>query len=175
MTALHLDISEISVDVRLFHEAGCRLVHKYRVYKDPFPHPALRGVVINLSSDQILVDHPNIQIHDPVCPDIPEEGDMDISIAVLRPPPGFLQFSWLLEEWGPGGDPSLFDFSKKLPSWFPWGYRGQSVDPPSLPISPIHDSLDDSVVANVGSSRDESNTPSEAHNFPKDCCGGYSV
>ena len=41
--------------------------------------------------------------------------------------------------------------------------RGQSVDPPSLPISPVlRDSLDDSVVANVGSSREESNITSEA-------------
>ena len=31
------------MDVRLFHESRCRLVHKYRVYKDPFPHPAVRG------------------------------------------------------------------------------------------------------------------------------------
>ena len=37
------DVSGIAVDVRLFHEAGCRLVHKYRVCKDQFPHPALRG------------------------------------------------------------------------------------------------------------------------------------
>ena len=43
MTALRPDISGISVDARLFHEAGCRLVHKYCVYKDPFPHSALRG------------------------------------------------------------------------------------------------------------------------------------
>ena len=127
------------------------------------------------SPDQIPVDRPDIQVHDQVCLDIPDEGDMDISIAepdvpipVLQPPPGFLHFSWPWEEWGPDGDPSLFDFSKELPGWFPWGYRGQSVDPPSLPISPIiHDSLDDSVVANVGSSRDESNTRSEANNVPK--------
>ena len=67
------------------------------------------------------------------------------------------------EEWGPDGDPSLFNFSKELSGWFPWGYGGQSVDPPSLPISPIlQNSLDDSDVANVGSSREESNTPSEA-------------
>ena len=37
----------MAVDVRLFHESGCRLVHKYRVYRDPFPHPALRGRVMN--------------------------------------------------------------------------------------------------------------------------------
>ena len=44
--ALRPDVSGIAVDARLFHEAGCRLVHKYRVYKDPFPHPALRERVI---------------------------------------------------------------------------------------------------------------------------------
>ena len=44
--ALRPDVSGIAVDARLFHEAGCRLVHKYRVYKDPFPHPALREGVL---------------------------------------------------------------------------------------------------------------------------------
>ena len=39
--ALRPEVSGIAVDVRLFHEAGSRLVHKYRVYKDPLPHPAL--------------------------------------------------------------------------------------------------------------------------------------
>ena len=91
-------------------------------------------------------------------PDVPEPDR-----AVLRPPPQFRKFSLPRKEWGPDGDPSLFDFSKELPGWFPWGYRGQVVDPPSLPISPIlQNSLDDSVVANVGSSMEESNTPSEA-------------
>ena len=45
-TPLRLDVSVIAVDTRLFHEGGCRLVHKYRVYKDPFPHPVLRGGVL---------------------------------------------------------------------------------------------------------------------------------
>ena len=50
-TALRPDVSGIAVDARLFHEAGCRLVHKYRVHKDPFPHPALReGVLPQLLS-----------------------------------------------------------------------------------------------------------------------------
>ena len=40
------DVLGITVDARLFHEVGCRLVHRYRVYKDPFPHPALRGGVV---------------------------------------------------------------------------------------------------------------------------------
>ena len=40
--ALKPEISGISVDIRLFHESGRRLIHKYRVYQDPLPHPALR-------------------------------------------------------------------------------------------------------------------------------------
>ena len=44
--ALRPDISGIVVDALLFHEAGSPLVHRYRVYKDLFPHPALRDGVI---------------------------------------------------------------------------------------------------------------------------------
>ena len=40
--ALKPEISGIAVDIQLFHESGRRLVHKYRVYRDPLPHPALR-------------------------------------------------------------------------------------------------------------------------------------
>ena len=40
--ALKPEISGIAVDVKLFRESGRRLVHKYRVYRDPLPHPALR-------------------------------------------------------------------------------------------------------------------------------------
>ena len=40
--ALKPEISGIAVDIKLFHESGRRLVHKYRVYRDPLPHPALR-------------------------------------------------------------------------------------------------------------------------------------
>ena len=39
--ALKPEISGIAVDIQLFHESGRRLVHKYRVYRDPLPHPAL--------------------------------------------------------------------------------------------------------------------------------------
>ena len=35
--ALKPDISGIAVDIRLFHESGRRLIHKYRVYPDPLP------------------------------------------------------------------------------------------------------------------------------------------
>ena len=49
--ALNPEISGIAVDVRLFHESGKRLVHKYRVYQDPVPHPALReGKITKLLS-----------------------------------------------------------------------------------------------------------------------------
>ena len=44
--ALRPDVSGIAVDTRLFRDAGYWLVHKYRVYRDPFPHPALRDGVI---------------------------------------------------------------------------------------------------------------------------------
>ena len=40
--ALQPEISGIAVDITLFRESGQRLVHKYRVYRDPLPHPALR-------------------------------------------------------------------------------------------------------------------------------------
>ena len=40
--ALKPEISGIAVDIRLFHESGRRLIHKYRVYQDQLPHPALR-------------------------------------------------------------------------------------------------------------------------------------
>ena len=49
--AFRPDMSGVAVDALLFHEAGRRLVHCYRVYKDPFPHPALQeGVIPRLLS-----------------------------------------------------------------------------------------------------------------------------
>ena len=48
---LRPDVSGVALDALLFHEAGRRLVHRYRVYEDPFPHPALRdGVILRLLS-----------------------------------------------------------------------------------------------------------------------------
>ena len=51
LNALRPDVSGIAVGTLLFHWAGQRLVHRYRIYRDPFPHPALRdGVVARLLS-----------------------------------------------------------------------------------------------------------------------------
>ena len=46
LAALHPDVSGVVVDALLFHEAGHRLVHRYRIYRDPFPHPTLRDGVV---------------------------------------------------------------------------------------------------------------------------------
>ena len=48
---LRPDVSGVAVDVRLFHDSRCRLVHKYRVFRGTFPHPALRGKVMNKLTD----------------------------------------------------------------------------------------------------------------------------
>ena len=49
--ALRPDVSGIAVDALLFHEVGRRLVHRYQIYRNPFPHPALQdGVVSRLLS-----------------------------------------------------------------------------------------------------------------------------
>ena len=143
--------------------------HVYRGLTNP-RRVSLASDVTVLGGTPPLVKLPDILLHDPVYPDIDDDNDMvtgcatsDAPIPVIRPPPGFRQFSWPREEWSLGGDPSLFDFAKEPPGWFPWGYGGQPVDLPLLPVLPILQcSLDDSVIANVGSSREESNTQSEA-------------
>ena len=92
---------------------------------------------------------------------VAEEDEMDTTdtpAPIIPPPPGFRQFSWPYEDWKVGDDPSHFTFTKELPGWLPWNSGGLPVDMPSLPLSPI---LDDSVTANMGSSREESITPSE--------------
>ena len=47
LTALRLDVSGVAVDVKLCHDSGRHLVRKYRIYRDPIPHPALRGRVVS--------------------------------------------------------------------------------------------------------------------------------
>ena len=115
------------------------------------------------------VHSPDISAQEPLHSAVVEENDMDTgggttdtSAPIIPPPPGFGQFSWPHEDWKVGGDPSLFTFPEELPGWFSWSSGGLPVDMPSLPLLPIvPDSLDDSVTANMGSSREESNTLSE--------------
>ena len=44
--ALRPDVSGVATDVKLFHEAECRLVHRYQIYQDPMPHVSLQGKVM---------------------------------------------------------------------------------------------------------------------------------
>ena len=113
---------------------------------------------------------PDIIIYEPSCPEVIEEDVMvtedvttDVSSPIVPPPPGLCQFSWPREDWQVGGDSSLFTVDEELPGWSPWHSGGLLVDLPLLPLSPIVlDRSDDSVTAQVGSSREESSTPSEA-------------
>ena len=114
------------------------------------------------------VDRPDIQIYDPVDPSFPEEDPMDVSTAVsqpnapvIPPPPGFECFVWLEATGEPGGDPSVFDFSAKLPGWYPLGLSGASDDQLPLPLSPIlSDSPEGLGVGGPATSPRESDTPS---------------
>ena len=36
----------MATDMKLFHQYGRCLVHRYRIYKDPLPHVSLRGMII---------------------------------------------------------------------------------------------------------------------------------
>ena len=47
LAALRPDVSGVAVDAKLFHDSGHCLVHKYQIYRDPIPHPALRGRVVS--------------------------------------------------------------------------------------------------------------------------------
>ena len=156
LTHLHISIPASGVPPGQVPEQCFPRVTCSRELTNPRRVSFASGVTI-LGGEEPLDASPDILIHDPVCPEITVEDEMDIvsvetdgPILIIRPPPGFRQFSWPWEEWGPDSDPSLFNFSKELPGWFPREGGGHSVDPPSLPISQIlQDSLDDS-----GSSRE---------------------
>ena len=88
------------------------------------------GITV-LGDDPLSEQSPDITIHAPVCPDVAEDDDMDgveavldVAVPILRPPPAFEKCSWPQEKWGPNSDPSLFDFLRELPGWFPMRYWG---------------------------------------------------
>ena len=62
LAALRPDVSGVAVDVKLFHDLRRHLVHKYRIYRDPIPHPALRGRVVSKLIDFVCVASPGIGV-----------------------------------------------------------------------------------------------------------------
>ena len=89
-TALRPDVLGIAVDVCLFHEAGCRLVHKHHVYKDPIPHPALReGIVPKLLSfvdrDMAIAQLTHLRVAIPALGASPGEVPADCFPGVVLP------------------------------------------------------------------------------------------
>ena len=100
--ALRPDVSGVAVDALLFHEAGSRLVHRYRVYMDPFPHPALRdGVIPRLLSSMCRamaiahLTHLRLSIPFSGAPPgkVPESCFPDAETAVVQPPPRRVSFA----------------------------------------------------------------------------------
>ena len=78
--ALRPEISGIAVDVMLFHESGRKLVHKYRVYRDPLPHPALReGRISKLISlaNQVIAQLNQLRMAIPASGHAPGEVPLD--------------------------------------------------------------------------------------------------
>ena len=100
--ALRPDVSGVAVDALLFHEAGSRLVHRYRVYRDPFPHPALRdGDIPRLLSSVCRamaiarLTHLRLSIPLSGAPPgkVPKSCFPDAETAVTQPPPRRVLFA----------------------------------------------------------------------------------
>ena len=80
--ALRPEVSGIAVDVNLFHEAGRRLVHKYRVYRDPWRHPALRNgritkLVSLVNGAMVIAQLTQLRIAIPLSGHVPGEVPID--------------------------------------------------------------------------------------------------
>ena len=80
--ALRPEISGIAVDVMLFHESGRKLVHKYRVYRDPLPHPALREgkiskLILLANRAMVIAQHTQLRIAIPASGHAPGEVPLD--------------------------------------------------------------------------------------------------
>ena len=80
--ALRPEISGIAVDVMLFRESGRKLVHKYRVYRDPLPHPALREgkiskLILLANRAMVIAQLTQLRIAIPASGNAPGEVPMD--------------------------------------------------------------------------------------------------
>ena len=80
--ALQPEISGIAVDVMLFRESGRKLVHKYRVYRDPLPHPALREgkiskLILQANRAMVIAQLTQLRIAIPASGNAPGEVPMD--------------------------------------------------------------------------------------------------
>ena len=80
--ALRPEVSGIAVDIKLFHETGRRLVHKYQVYRDPWPHPALQdGRITKLISlvnrAMVIAQLTQLRIAIPLSGHVPGEVPID--------------------------------------------------------------------------------------------------
>ena len=174
--ALNQEISGIAVDVRLFHESGRRLVHKYRVYQDPIPHPALReGRITKLLSfvnrAMVIAQLTHLRIAIPSSGTPPGEVRSDCSPkttapAVTKRPRRVtfspviqstmeeidLPFQWPQAEWEQKVDATLDPGLDFVASWSARIMEERSSTPPLIPLSPITaEDSQDSIVVQVGS------------------------
>ena len=80
--ALRPEISGIAVDAMLFRESGRKLVHKYRVYRDPLPHPALREgkiskLILLANRAMVIAQLTQLRIAIPASGNVPGEVPLD--------------------------------------------------------------------------------------------------
>ena len=100
--ALRPEISGIAVDVMLFRESGRKLVHKYRVYRDPLPHPALREgkiskLILLANRAMVIAQLTQLRIAIPASGNAPGEVPMDCfpgtKDVAIRPGPKWVSFA----------------------------------------------------------------------------------
>ena len=100
--ALRPEISGIAVDVTLFRESGRKLVHKYRVYRDPLPHPALREgkiskLILLANRAMVIAQLTQLRIAIPASGNAPGEVPMDCFPGTkdvpIRPGPRRVSFA----------------------------------------------------------------------------------
>ena len=107
------DVSRVVVVVKLFHEARCRLIRKYRIYGDPLPHPALRGKVLRqlirfvtraMAIAQLTYLHIAIPSSETISEPVPSEYFLEVSFAwdvsiIDSSPLRLWTLTWTLPSW----------------------------------------------------------------------------